>query len=413
MICLISGEHLPMIEELQRRLVTYCAVDTPSDPDTPWEQIPSSACQWDLLRLLRAELEEMGARDVTLTERGYLFATAPGARQAPVVALCAHVDTSAQFCATGVKPQVHPNWDGSVIALGEYRLDPAESPYLASRRGHHLVTASGNSLLGADDKAGIAVAMTVLGRLLAGNDGGDVRVCFSPDEEIGRGAGELPLDLLGADVAYTLDACEVGELCYETFSADRAVVTVTGVSIHPGFATGKLVNALHTAADILNALPRELTPEGTEGRQGFLHCTDLKGTAHRATVSFILRAFEPDELEQHRERLRQACRLPSKCQVELEFTPQYRNMRFELEKDMRPVELASQAYRACGIEPRAVAFRGGTDGSILTARGLPTPNLFCGMQNFHGPLEWVSLQDMEQSARVCLELVRLWGQETN
>jgi tripeptide aminopeptidase len=253
--------------------------------------------------------------------------------------------------------------------------------------------------------------MTAARKLLEDNPGGEVRVCFSPDEEIGRGAVELPLDVLKADVAYTLDACEVGELCYETFSADKAVVTVTGVSIHPGFATGKLVNALNTAADILNALPRELTPEGTSGRQGFLHATDLKGSAHLCTLSFILRAFEPDELEQHRERLRKACELPTKCRVDLEFIPQYRNMRDTLQQDMRPVELAVEAYERCGIAPRFIAFRGGTDGSILTARGLPTPNLFCGMQNFHGPLEWVSLQDMEQAVHVCLQLVSLWGRQ--
>lgn len=400
-----------MIEELERRLVAYCAIDTPSDPDTPADQIPSTACQWDLLRLLRSELEEMGAQGVTLTERGYLIATVPGRKKAPVVALCAHVDTSAQFNATGVKPRVHRQWNGQPIRLGEHVLDPGDSPYLASRKGHDIVTASGNSLLGADDKAGVAIAMTAARRLLEDNPGGDVRVCFSPDEEIGRGALELPLDVLKADVAYTLDACEVGELCYETFSADKAVITVTGVSIHPGFATGKLVNALHTAADILNALPRDLTPEGTSGRQGFLHATDLKGSAHLCTLSFILRAFELGELQSHRELLRKACSLPTKCRVDLEFVEQYRNMRETLQKDMRPVDLAVEAYRRCGIEPRFIAFRGGTDGSILTARGLPTPNLFCGMQNFHGPLEWVSLQDMEQAVQVCLQLVSLWGKQ--
>ncbi len=402
-----------MIDELERRLVAYCSLDTPSDPDTPDEQIPSSDCQWALLRLLQTELEQMGAREVELTERGYLMATVPGNRQGPVIALCAHVDTSSQFRAVGVKPRVHRRWDGTPIELGEHVLRAEDSPYLSSRQGHDLVTASGDSLLGADDKAGIAIAMTTAGHLLAHPEiaRGDVRLCFSPDEEIGRGAGQLPLDKLRADAAYTLDACEVGELCYETFSADRAVITITGVSIHPGFAKDKLVNALHTAADILNALPRELTPEGTEGRQGFLHATSLQGTAHQATLSFILRDFELEGLEAHRELLRRACReVPTRCQVELEFKEQYRNMRYRLEQDMRPVELAAEAYRRCGIEPRFVAFRGGTDGSILTARGLPTPNLFCGMQNFHGPLEWVSLQDMARGVEVCLELVRSWGE---
>lgn len=410
-IAVKDREHAEMIEELGRRLMAYCAIDTPSDPDTPWDRVPSTDCQWDLLRVLEDELRSLGASDVVLTSQGFLVATVPGKPGVPVIALCAHVDTSAQFCATGVKPLRYSQWNGQPLELGHgYVLDPADSPYLASRKGHDLVTASGNSLLGADDKAGVAIAMTVVERLLRdGNPGGDVRVCFSPDEEIGRGAGVLPLDVLRADVAYTLDACEVGELCYETFSADKAVVTVTGVSIHPGFATGKLVNALHTAADILNALPRSETPEETSDRDGFWHITELKGTAHQAVLTFILRAFELDELEICRSLVRRACEVPTRCTVEVEFVEQYRNMRDALERDMRPVDLAVEAYRRCGIEPRFVAFRGGTDGSILTARGLPTPNLFCGMQNFHGPLEWVSLQDMEQGVRVCLELVGLWG----
>ncbi len=408
-----------MIEELEQRLVRYCAIDTPSDSTAPDTQIPSSACQWDLLRLLQSELQEMGAQRIELTEQGYLMASLPGTLPAPVVALLAHVDTTTQFKATGVKPLVHRKWDGAPIVLPadpSMVLKAEDSPYLASRKGHDLVTASGDTLLGADDKAGVAILMTLARHLLTHPEipHGEVRLCFTPDEEIGRGAGKLPLETLGAEVAYTLDGGQVGELCYETFSANRAVVEITGVSIHPGYAKDKLVNALHLAARILQTLPQaQRTPETTDGRQGFLHASELKGTAHQATLTFIVRDFELEGLDAHCRLLRQVCDAVAatepRCQINVKVIEQYRNMRYRLEQDMRPVDLAAEAYRRCGIEPAFTVLRGGTDGSILTARGLPTPNLFTGMQNFHGPLEWVSVQDMAQAVRVCSELAQLWA----
>lgn len=400
-------------------MVRYCRIDTPSDHHTPETQIPSTACQWELLRLLQSELQEMGAQRLELTEQGYLMASLPGNRPAPVVALLAHVDTTTQFKATEVKPLVHRQWDGTPIVLPEdpsMVLSAESSAYLASRKGHDLVTASGDTLLGADDKAGVAILMTLARHLLTHPEipHGEVRLCFTPDEEIGRGAGKLPLEKLGAEVAYTLDGGEVGELCYETFSANRAVVEVTGVSIHPGYAKDKLVNALHLAAKILQTLPQtSRTPETTDARQGFLHAIELKGTAHQATLSFIVRDFELEGLRSHCDLLQQVCDAVAatepRCQIKVSIVEQYRNMRYRLEKDMRPVDLAAEAYRRCGIEPRFTVLRGGTDGSILTARGLPTPNLFTGMQNFHGPLEWVSVQDMAEAVKVCLELVQLWA----
>ncbi len=404
-------------EELEQRLVRYCAIDTPSDNTSAG--VPSSACQWVLLRLLQSELQTMGAKDVELTDGGYIIATIPGNRPGPVAAFLAHVDTTTQFCATGVKPLVHRNWDGSPIVLPD---DPTQVltkelfPYLGEKIGHDIVTASGLSLLGADDKAGVAICMTMAAHLLANPDipRPDVRICFTPDEEIGRGGAHLPLEKLNAAVAYTLDGAQVGELCFETFSANKAVVEITGVSIHPGDAHGKLVNALHLAAKLIVALPQHTrTPETTSGRDGFMHLATMEGTAAKCTLQFILRDFELDLLASHGEAIRLVAAglqaAEPRAQIEVRIIEQYRNMRYGLEKDMRPVQKAAEAYRKCGLEPRSAPLRGGTDGSVLTARGLPTPNLFTGMQNVHGPLEWVSVQDMAEGVKVCLKLAEEWA----
>ena len=402
---------------LEESLVRYCAIDTPSDNEST--TVPSSPCQWDLLRVLEKELEQMGAERIELTDNGFVMASIPGNRPAPVIALLAHVDTTTQYNATSVKPLVHRNWDGSPIALPDDAskvLDPAGSPYLAQKIGHDIITASGKSLLGADDKAGIAIAMTVGRHLLAHPEipHGELRLCFTPDEEIGRGSHHLPIEKLGAVAAYTLDGGEIGELCYETFSANKAIVEITGVSIHPGNAKGKLVNALHLAAKLIQALPQDTrTPETTDNRDGFIHCATLEGTAAHAKLEFILRDFELDRLTSHGEAVRLVCEALAagepRAKIEFKLIEQYRNMRYTLENNMLPVNRASQAYRKCGFDPVPAALRGGTDGSVLTARGLPTPNLFTGMQNVHGPLEWVSVQDMACAVEVCLELVQQWA----
>lgn len=405
--------------ELEERLLRYAAVDTQSDEGSA--SAPSTARQLVLARMLRDELEALGAADSRVTDYGAVLATVPGTVAAPAIGLLAHVDTAPQFNATGVKPVVHRAYDGGAIGFAdaqELRLSPADSPYLANRVGDDIITASGTTLLGADDKAGVAILMTVAGHLLR-NPGiarGPVRIAFTPDEEIGRGVhADLPKDL-GVAVAYTLDGAERGEICFESFSADKAVVTVTGVSIHPGQAKGKLVNALHLAAKIVDTLPQATrTPETTDGREGFIHLYEMTGTAARAELRFILRDFERDGLAAHGALVRQVAEAVAatepRATVEVEVTPQYRNMRYWLETDMRPVDLARQACRDVGVEPHSEPIRGGTDGSRLTEMGVPCPNLFTGMQMIHGPLEWISVQDMGASARMVLRLVELWGEE--
>jgi tripeptide aminopeptidase len=404
--------------ELEDRLTRYAAINTQSDARST--DTPSTACQLDLSRLLVAELEAMGASDVRLTEYGTVLATIPGSLTAtvPAIGLLAHVDTAPQFNATGVRPRVHRAWTGKDIRFPDAPdlvLSPADNPQLAAKIGHDIVTASGTTLLGADDKAGVAIIMTIARHLLA-NPGiahGPIRIAFTPDEEIGRGVHpDLPCDL-GAPVAYTFDGGDLGTLTWESFSADRAVVTITGVSIHPGEAKGRLVNALHLAARLVGMLPQtRLTPETTEGRDGFLHITEMTGTAAVAELQLILRDFERDGLAAHGALLRQACDLLAasepRAQVRCEIAPQYRNMRYWLETDMRPVEIAREAYRAAGLEPVDEPIRGGTDGSRLTELGVPTPNLFTGMQNVHGPLEWISVQDMAAAVRAGIALARLW-----
>jgi tripeptide aminopeptidase len=338
------------------------------------------------------------------------------------MAWLAHVDTTPQFTGTGVTPVVHRDYDGRAIVLPDdpaIVISPEAFPYLAAKAGDDIITASGTTLLGADDKAGVAIVMTVANRLLEKRDlrHGRIRIAFTCDEEIGRGVHpSLPADLQ-AGVAYTLDGDELGEIVYETFSADRADVHVDGVSIHPGHAKDTLVNALHLAARIVDTLPHVTrTPETTGGRQGFIHVYEMRGSSAAADLQFILRDFELDGLRAHGDLLQQVCAAVQatepRARITCTITPQYRNMRYWLERDMRPVDLAREACRRIGIEPRSTPTRGGTDGSRLTELGVPTPNLFAGMQNIHGPYEWISVQDMARATEVCLELVQLWSRDS-
>jgi tripeptide aminopeptidase len=404
-------------QELEERLIRYAVIDTQSDETSATS--PSTARQLDLQRLLVTELQAIGAQDVRLTDYGAVLATIPGTvhHTAPVMGWLAHVDTAPAYAASGVKPVVHRAYDGGSIAFPDAPdlvLSPAQSPYLAGKVGDDIITASGTTLLGADDKAGIAIIMTAARHLLANPDipHGPIRIGFTPDEEIGRGVGDEIVADLGVAFAYTLDGAEKGEIVYETFSADAAVVKVTGVSIHPGQAKGVLVNALHLAAKIVDTLPQvTLTPETTGDREGFIHLYALSGTAAEAELKFILRDFERDGLESHGTLLRQVCQAiqatEPRAKIDCTITPQYRNMRYWLEEDMTPVDLARAACRAAGIEPWSIPIRGGTDGSRLTEKGVPTPNIFTGMQQIHGPLEWVSVQDMAAATRVCLALAEL------
>ena len=407
--------------ELADRLIRYARIDTQADESSP--TTPSTAKQFDLLNLLVAELRELGAEDVRLTDYGAVLATIPAtiSEPAPTVAFLAHVDTSPGFNASNVKPIVHSQYDGGDIRFPDDAnlvLSPEQFPYLATKRGDDIITASGTTLLGADDKAGVAIIMAMANHLRRNPDlaHGPIRVCFTPDEEIGRGVHpDLPADLQ-ADVAYTLDGADLGEVVYETFSADKATVSIAGVSAHPGQAKDVLVNALHLAAKIIMTLPHVTrTPETTSDRQGFIHLYQMRGNAAEVEMDFILRDFEREGLQSHGELLQQVCdtvqATEPRAQITCTITPQYRNMRFWLEDDMRPVELALEACRRLGIEPFSPPTRGGTDGSRLTEMGVLTPNLFTGMQNFHGPLEWVSVQDMVRATEVCIELARLWSEE--
>lgn len=406
--------------KLESRLMRYVAVDSQSDEDSATS--PSTAIQLDMAHLLALELREIGAADVEITEYGAVLATIPATNggAGPVIGLAAHMDTAPQFNGFGVKPRVHRGYNGGPISYpdaADLLLTPEEFPYLAQKRGEDIITASGLTLLGADDKAGIAIIMTAAEAMLADPalPHGKIRIAFTPDEEIGRGVdSRLPKDF-GADFAYTFDGGKAGEIEFETFSADGAVVKITGVSIHPGFAKDKLVNALHLGAKLVSLLPQATqTPETTEGMAGFLHLTEMRGTAHEVELKFILRDFELDGLAQTAAMLQSAVAAVAatepRATLSCVIRPQYRNMRYWLEKDMRPVDLARAAIAAEGMEPLSVPIRGGTDGSRLTEMGVPTPNVFTGMQNIHGPLEWISVQDMAKATQVCLRLAQLAGQ---
>ena len=412
-----------MSETLLARFLRYVQIDTQSDETST--SYPSTPGQLVLLEMLRKELAEMGAADVKMTRHGYVMATLPATTRktgVPPIAFLAHVDTAPDCSGKGVKPIVHRRYDGRVIKFPDnlcLALDPATSPELMTAMGKDLVTASGTTLLGADDKAGVAAAMTLAEKLLQDTrpKRGPIRICFTPDEEIGHGVDHLDLDLLGVKAAYTLDGGSPGEISWETFSADAAEVTITGISTHPMEARAKgMVNAAYLAGKLLAALPRErCAPETTFGREGFIHPTRVDGRAEQAVVKFILRDFELAGLAEKRRILRGLCRglqaAEPRAVITCRIRKQYRNMAYWLRKDMRPVELARKAFAAVGVKPYDQLVRGGTDGSRLTERGLPTPNLFCGAHNAHGLLEWVAVQDMELAATACAKLVELWAQE--
>lgn len=393
-----------LITELEHRLTRYCAMDSQSDPASPSQ--PSTAIQLNMARLLKSELTDIGATDIRVTDYGAVLATIPATAPGPVIAFLAHMDTAPQFNATGVKPRVIRGYNGGEITFPDNPaliLSPETSSGLATRQGHDIVTASGTTLLGADDKAGIAIIMAAARRLIADRPAHpQIRLAFTPDEEIGRGVDpRLPKDI-GADFAFTFDGANPGEIEYESFSADGAEITIKGVSIHPGWAKGKMVNAIHLAAKLISFLPQAtMQPEVTEGREGFIHAVGMTGGSSEMVIHFILRDFELDGLKAKGEMLARACEALAltepRAEITCKISPQYRNMRYWLETDMTPVDLARAAARDIGLDPVSVPIRGGTDGSRLTEFGLPCPNLFTGMQEIHGPREWVSLQDMAQA----------------
>jgi tripeptide aminopeptidase len=408
-----------MSDTLLSRFLRYVQVDTQSDETST--TYPSTPGQWVLLRMLKDELDTLGAADVQMTKDGYVMATVPPTThraRVPTIAFLAHVDTAPDCSGKGVKPRVHRRYDGKPIRFPDNPrlvLDPAASPELRSAIGKDIVTASGATLLGSDDKSGVAIVMTLVRTLLDNPrcKHGPIRICFTPDEEIGRGVEKLDLKELGADFAYTLDGGAPGEISWETFSGDAAEVTIQGVSTHPMEARAKgMVNAAHLAGRLLASLPRErCAPETTEGRLGFIHPTRVEGRVEQATVKFILRDFELAGLAEKRAVLQGLCRglqaAEPRARIRCRIRKQYRNMAYWLRQDMRPVELAREAFAAAGLRPYDHPVRGGTDGSRLTEMGLPTPNLFCGEHNAHGPLEWVAVQDMQSAVTACVKLAEL------
>jgi len=410
----------PDSADLLERFLRYVQVDTRSSDQSA--TTPSTPGQWDLLRLLETELQALGLEGVTLTGHGYLLATVPAtsAKNTPTVAWCAHVDTAPNLPGRA-KPIVHRAYDGRPIILPDdpaQRLTLETAPFLRDCLGHDIITASGTTLLGSDDKSGVAVIMSAVRHLLRHPEipHGRIRLCFNPDEEIARGMTKLDLAQLNADFGYTLDGSAPGEIDFETFSADAAVLEIRGVAAHPGWAKDVMVNAARLAGRFLAALPPAQSPERTSGAEGFLHPVECTATAEQARVRLILRDFELAGLAAQRaglERIVAELRAAEpRARLDLTFTEQYRNMRYWLEQDMRPVEFARESIRRAGLAPKSSAIRGGTDGSNLTARGLPTPNLFCGMHEIHSPREWVSLQDMVKAVETLIHLAQVWEERS-
>jgi tripeptide aminopeptidase len=402
------------------RFLRYVRIDTQSSRERTAS--PSTPGQLELGRLLVSELQQAGLSDAQLDHHGYVLATlsANGGSNGEAIGLIAHMDTSPDAPGRGVEPIVHRSYDGGALELPREGtvLDPAAMPELVSRAGHDIVTSSGDTLLGADDKAGVAEIMAAVAHLAAHPElpRPTLRIAFTPDEEIGEGAKLFDIERFGARCAYTLDGSDLGELQDETFSAFEVLLTVRGIEVHPGQATGKLVNALRLAAQIVAALPADaLTPETTSGRDGFIHPFELTGTPGKATVRLIVRDFDDERLDQHVALVEGVARgiVDAEPRARLEFTAreQYRNMHRVLSQVPEVTDAAETAIRAEGIEPIRRPIRGGTDGSILSAMGLPTPNIFTGGHEYHSVREWASVQDMAAAAAVVVRLAEVWARD--
>jgi tripeptide aminopeptidase len=406
-----------MASDLLERFTRYVRIDTQSSRDR--SSCPSTPGQLELGRALVSELQAAGLEDVLLDENGYVMATLPaveGSAGDAVIGLIAHLDTSPDAPGHGVEPLVHRSYDGALIELplGGTRLDPTTMPELGDATGHDLVTASGDTLLGADDKAGVAEIMTAVTYLAAHPElpRPTLRVAFTPDEEIGEGATLFDIERFGAVCAYTLDGSALGELQDESFSALEAILTIHGVDVHPGQATGKLVNALRLAAAIVSALPEALTPERTAEREGFIHPYELSATAGLARVRAIVRDFDEDRLQAHMALLERTARevvaSEPRARLEIDVRRQYRNMRQYLEAVPEVISAAEEALRAEGVEPVRNPIRGGTDGSRLSEMGLPTPNIFTGGHEYHSVREWASVHEMAAAAATVVRLAEVW-----
>ncbi len=404
------------------RFLRYVQIDTQSDPQSL--SFPSTEKQKVLSNLLVKELKEMGISNAHTDEYGYVYATIPSntKKRVPVICFCSHIDTASDCSGSNVKPLVHRNYNGEDIVLPDDTtqvLRLSDYAHLQALIGHDLITASGQTLLGADDKAGVAEIMDFANYLQTqqGISHGEIRILFTPDEEVGRGTSKLDLKKLGADFGYTLDGGEAGSLEDETFSADGVVVTIKGVSAHPGYAKGKMINALKIAGHILDALPKDrLSPESTEGKRGFIHPVRMEGAVENCTLEFIIRDFETPGLKKKEDFLRtlveEAVRVHPPASFDFQVNEQYRNMKEVLDLHPQVVEYAREAIGRTGLPVKMESIRGGTDGSRLSFMGLPCPNLFTGMQAIHSKLEHISIQDMNKAVETLVALVQVWEERS-
>lgn len=399
------------------RFQRYVQIDTQSDPQS--FSSPTTEKQKDLSKILAEELRQMGVADAHLDEWGYVYATIPSTtdKKVPVICFCAHVDTAPDCSGTGVKPILHTNYQGQDIVLPDDKaqvLRMSEYPYLKTQIGNDIITASGTTLLGSDDKAGVAEIMD-LANFLMTNKGikhGEIKILFTPDEEVGKGVAHVDMKKLGADFGYTLDGGEAGSLEDETFSADGVQVVIHGVIAHPGYAKDKMINAMKVAGEILAALPKDrLSPESTDGKRGFIHPVRLEGIAEKCTIDFIIRDFDTDGLAKKEDYLRtqieERLRTYPKASFEFHVTEQYRNMKEVLDVNPHVVDYAKEAIARAGVKLKMESIRGGTDGSRLSFMGLPCPNLFAGEQAIHSKLEWISVQDMNKAVETMVHLVQV------
>ncbi len=402
------------------RFVKYAKVNTQSSDES--DTYPSTERQFDLARILVEELKELGLEDAAVDDNCYVTATlpaTPGCEKVPAIAFLAHVDTYPEVSGENVNPVFHENYQGGDIALPNNGIviKESENPYLKTCLGETIITADGTTLLGADDKAGIAEIMEALTRIKENPDfaHGPIKIAFTPDEEVGQGVKYFDIENFGATVAYTMDGGKRGEVENETFCADTAIVRFTGRDIHPGFAKDKLVSSIKVAGSFLDLLPREGAPETTEGKEGYIHPIGVKGNTSTTEVSLLIRDFDVDQLPVKADKIREyaarACEQWPGSSVEVEIKQYYRNMKYDLEKEPRAVQYAMEAIKRTGLEPRLGSIRGGTDGANLSARGLPTPNIFTGEQSFHGYTEWCCLKDMELATDAILHLATVWREK--
>jgi tripeptide aminopeptidase len=404
-------------EDIIERFTTYVKVDTQSNEDN--DTTPSTPGQLELANMLVDELNEIGMEEVTIDENGYVFATLPSNtdKEVPTIGFLAHVDTATDFTGKNVKPQIVENFDGNDIVLNKELnvvLSSKEFPELPSYKGHTLITTDGTTLLGADNKAGIAEIMTAMDYLIKHPEvkHGKIRVAFTPDEEIGRGPHKFDVESFNADFAYTVDGGPLGELQYESFNAAAAKVTFKGNSVHPGTARNKMVNAGKMAAEFVNKFPEQESPEQTEGYEGFYHLISINGDVENTRVYYIIRDHDREKFENKKATLSgfvdEMKEKYGEASVELEMNDQYYNMREKIEPVMEIVDVAREAMQNLDIEPIIEPVRGGTDGSQLSYMGLPTPNIFTGGENFHGKFEYISVDNMVKSSEVIVEICKLF-----